>query len=352
MKYALLLLFSLAVENTLAQTAGNGFSLTDRMVPVTDDNIFKSKGYHNWGTSVIKGEDGKYHLFYARWKEKYDYPGWLTRSEIAHATSDKPFGPWKFKEVVLTGRGGNNWDAITAHNPKIKYFEGKYYLYYIATNMGDNSFTNKELGIIGRTGRTHPDWEGLRSNQRTGVAVSNSLNGPWKRMDQPLIEPSGPITTLTVNPAIIQGKDGKYFLIVKGDKPNETGPKRVRDQAIAISDSPIGPFKMQKKPVIDYVDTEDISMWYDNNRDLFYAIFHAQGFIGLVSSTDGLHWDKAEHYVLMEKRINKGDGSILIPDRLERPFVFLENGIPTVLSFAATKDKGSFCVFVPLRPQD
>ncbi|MBT7093458.1 MAG: hypothetical protein HN936_09440, partial [Bacteroidetes bacterium] len=68
---------------------------------------------------------------------------------------------------------------------------------------------------------SHPNWAILRPNQRTGVAVSSSLSGPWTRMEQPLIEPSGPITTLTVNPAITQGKDGKYYLVVKGDKPNE-----------------------------------------------------------------------------------------------------------------------------------
>ena len=37
---------------------------------------------------------------------------------------------------------------------------------------------------------------------KTGVAVAPTINGPWTRMDQPLIEPSGPIPTLTVNPAI------------------------------------------------------------------------------------------------------------------------------------------------------
>lgn len=149
------------------------------------------------------------------------FTGWLTHSEIVHATSKSPSGPWKIKETVLKGRGPGNWDAITVHNPKIKYFEGKYYLYYISTNMGDQSISEKELIETALTGYSHPNWKILRPNQRTGIAVSNSIHGPWTRMDQTLIEPSGPITTLTVNPAIDQGKDGKYYLIVKGDKPNE-----------------------------------------------------------------------------------------------------------------------------------
>ncbi len=41
--------------------------------------------YTIWGTSPIMGEDGKVHLFVARWpcELKVD-PGWRTHSEIAH----------------------------------------------------------------------------------------------------------------------------------------------------------------------------------------------------------------------------------------------------------------------------
>src|SRR5687768_18130661 len=53
-------------------------------------------------SSVIKGEDGKYHMFYSRWshgkREAGDdsmnyifngFKGWCKYSEIAHAVSDK-----------------------------------------------------------------------------------------------------------------------------------------------------------------------------------------------------------------------------------------------------------------------
>ncbi|MBJ6368780.1 alpha-L-fucosidase [Snuella sedimenti] len=320
--------------------------LYDSFKPITSDNVFKTEGYYNWGTSILKGEDGKYHMFYARWKKEYGFLGWLTHSEIAHATSKKPTGPWKFKEVVLEGARNNRWDAITAHNPKIKYFDGKYYLYYIATNLGDKDFTEEELIETAHTGYSHPNWKILRPNQRTGVAVSSSINGPWKRMDVPLIEPSGPITTLTVNPAIDRGGDGNYYLIVKGDKPNEK--RFIRNQAIAISKSPLGPFEIQEKPVIDYIDTEDMSMWYDETRNRFYGVFHAHGFIGMVTSHDGIHWKKANEYVLMPKKVKMTDGSMLVPDRLERPFVYHENGKPKVLSLAAKKGDESYSIFIPI----
>ena len=212
---------------------------------------------------------------------------------------DSPAGPWVYKETVLQSHGEGHWDAITVHNPKIKRFNCKYYLYYVSTNLGDQDYIEQKLVETARTRNAHPLWYVLRPNQRVGVAVATSINGPWERFDQPLIEPSGPITTLTVNPAITQGKDGKFYLIVKGDKPNET--KFVRNQVMAISDSPIGPFKMQTKPVIDYMDTEDVSMWYDNSSDFFYGVFHAHTFIGMISSPDGFNWNKATEYKLMSK---------------------------------------------------
>ena len=342
--FSFLFLFSASI---LAQNKNDDLKFSDNLQSLSEENIFKTEGYYNWCSSIIKGDDGKYHLFYSRWQKKYKFTGWLTHSEVAHAVADSPAGPWQYKEIVLKGRRNGKWDAITVHNPKIKYFEGKYYIYYCSTNLGDKEYTEEELIETCETGYSHPNWKILRPNQRTGVAVSNSINGPWKRMDHALIEPSGPITTLTVNPAIDRGKDGKYYLIVKGDKPNET--RFIRNQAIAISDTPIGPFEIQAKPVIDYLDTEDVSMWYDKKRDYFYGVFHAHTFIGMVSSSDGTNWDKATEYELMKKSIPLKKGGTIKPDRMERPFIFCENSEPKVLSLAVKKGDESFIVFVPIK---
>lgn len=340
------LAFFLSGWDNLSYDARDDLTISNHLQPISEDNIFKTEGYYNWCTSIIRGEDGKYHLFYSRWVKEYSFTAWLTHSEIAHAVADSPGGPWTYRETVLEGRGKEHWDAITAHNPKIKYFEGKYYLYYVSTNLGDVDYTGEDLIETARTGYNHPNWKILRPNQRTGVAVSSSLWGPWERMDHPLIEPSGPITTLTVNPAIDRRGEGLYYLVVKGDKPNET--RFIRNQAVAISDSPAGPFKMQTIPVIDNLDTEDMSIWYDTGRKRFYGVFHAHTFIGMVTSPDGANWGKAEDYVLTPKEIQKHDGSILVPDRLERPFIFLDDNQPKILSLAVKKDDESYCIFIPI----
>ena len=347
MKSVFFFIFLIMVVGLTAQTKPDTLFFKDRLQPLSQDNIFKTEGYYNWCSSIIKTNDGIYHLFYSRWPKKYGFNAWLVHSEVAHAVSENPAGPWEYKETVLSGRGKGFWDAITAHNPKIKFFDGKYYLYYCSTNMGDRDYTEQELNETGRLGGAHPNWGILRPNQRTGVAVAPTINGPWTRMDKPLIEPSGPITTLTVNPAITKGKDGKYYLIVKGDKPGNT--QFIRNQAIAISNSPTGPFEMQPKPVIDYLDTEDMSMWYDAKRDYFYSVFHAHTFIGMVSSPDGINWKKATEYALIPKKLQMTDGTNLVVDRLERPFVYTENDEPQVLSMAVKRGDDSYIVFIQVK---
>ncbi len=318
----------------------------DRLSQVAPENIFQADGYYHWGGSIIKGPEGLYHLYYSRWEKKYSFTGWLTHSEIAHAIGPTPRGPWKFKSTALQGSDPGRWDAITAHNPKIKYFEGRYYLYFISTNMDDLPFDQNLLMEISTEGYEHPHWKVLRENQRTGVATAESLAGPWIRLESPLIQPSGPITTLTVNPAITRGPQGKYHLIVKGDKPNET--RFIRNQAIAVSPSPTGPFVMQDRPVIDDLDTEDVSMWFDETRNQFYGIFHAHSFIGMMNSPDGIHWKKATEYILSHKHIAVNNGDTIFPDRMERPFVYVEGGDPQVLSVAVKKGNDSYLVFIPV----
>lgn len=202
-KFLFLFVGILLVMSTSAQHKNDFLAFKDRLQPISEDNVFRSKEYFNWCSSIIKGDDGKYHLFYSRWPRKYTFLSWLTHSEVAHA----------------------------------------------------------------------------------------------------------------------------------------------------VSNSPAGPFKILDKPVIDYMDTEDMSLWYDTERDYYYGVFHAHTFIGMVSSPDGINWDKANEFVLHQNELNFADGTTVIPDRLERPFVFTEDGEPKVMSLAVKKDDESYIVFIPVKEQ-
>ena len=321
--------------------------LSDKLQSVSEDNVFHDTDYFNWCSSIIKGPDGKYHMFYSRWHKSRGFRGWLTHSTVAHSVSESPSGPYRYVGTVLDFERDNysKDDMITAHNPKIKYFDGKYYLYFISTHM-DSDISDDELRETAKGLSKKQNWNILRKNQRTFVAFSDSLDGKWIVNPENLIEPCGPITTLAVNPAITKGSDNKYYMIIKGDKP---GTKKFeRNQAVAISDYPDRGFKLQPKPVINDWDTEDISMWYDKLTSRFYAVFHAHTYIGMMTSSDGINWEKASDYEVMKKRVEFSD-RVIYPKRLERPFVFIEDNIPIVMSLAVYDKNDSYIITIPLK---
>ena len=95
-------------------------------VAVQDDN------YTFWGCAPIQDQDGKTHLFVARWQEKNVNPAWRKSSEIAHYVSDSPEGPFVFSDIALKGTGKDTWDKYAPHNPEIKKVGKQYVLLYIA----------------------------------------------------------------------------------------------------------------------------------------------------------------------------------------------------------------------------
>ncbi len=323
--------------------------ISDKIRPIGEENIFRDDNYFQWCSSVIRTDDGLYHLCYSKWRRELTFDGgWLTHSIIAYAVSEKPYGPYRYVGTLLDFEKDSYepGEKITAHNPKLKYFDGKYYLYFCSTHS-DRKISNDEMIETARVAYTHPNWKMLRTNQRTFVAVSDSLDKPFKVSETPLIEPSGPITTLTVNPAITKGKDSRYYLIVKGDKPNTD--KFERNQAIAVSDYPDRGFVMQEKPVIQDWDTEDVSMWYDRHTDRYYAVFHAHTYIGMMVSKNGIDWEKAEDFVLTKKKIELRGGGAIVAERLERPFVYAEDGEPVCLSLAVNESNDAYIIFIPLK---
>ena len=69
--------------------------------PVSKQSIFGSETWSHWGGSVVKGNDGRYHMLYSRWPKKLGW-AWVTDSEIAHATAPTPFGPFEHQGDCAT----------------------------------------------------------------------------------------------------------------------------------------------------------------------------------------------------------------------------------------------------------
>lgn len=338
------LIFLLSVTSISVAGPRLDWSLKLGTVPMSAK--FAGEGWTHWGGSLVKGEDGLYHMFYSRWETDLGW-AWVTDSEIAHAVSESPFGPFEFQGVALPPRGAEYWDGLCTHNPTIHKFDGKYYLYYMG-NTGDGVVT-------GTPGKEKLNWV-HRNNQRIGVAVADSPYGPWQRFDEPLIDvsedPDAIDSLMTSNPSITLRPDGGYVMVNKvvGTKrpPPNGGPVL---HGAATSDSPTGPFTKHPEPVFevpgDPFPAEDPYIWYQEGQ--YWAVVkrikreldpgngqsHRVFSLNLYESQDGIHWQAAKNHHVSDRFLHWEDGTVQQLVHLERPQLYIEDGIPKVLLCAA-----------------
>ncbi|MEO0331307.1 MAG: glycoside hydrolase family protein [Bacteroidota bacterium] len=321
-------------------------------------SVFRNDSLSIWGGSLVKGEDGLYHMYYSRWPKRLGW-AWVTDSEIAHAVAESPFGPFKFKDVALGRTNKEAWDGWCTHNPTIHKFDGKYYLYYMG-NTGDGK-------VVGEPGKEQLNWV-HRNNQRIGVAVADNPNGPWKRLDKPVIDITHEDSLthdalMTSNPSVCQRPDGGYLMVYKAvakKLPAPNGGPVVH--MVAISDSPVGPFKKYDQPIFTFegeqFPAEDPYIWHQDGkyRAIVKRMIWEKKIYSLVhyDSEDGIHWNQGKYFDITDRTITWADGKKQRFAHLERPQVFIENGQPVALLCAAdTLDENnvrhSFNVQIPLK---
>lgn len=326
---------------------------------VRKHSAFRSETMSIWGGSLVKGDDDLYHMFYSRWPSDLGW-AWVTDSEIAHAVSKSPFGPFRFKDVALPRRGREFWDGWCTHNPTIHKFGDKYYLYYMG-NTGDGAIT-------GSPGKDRLNWV-HRNNQRIGVAVANSPDGPWVRNERPVLDISdddnAPDALMTSNPSICQRSQGGFLMVYKAvgkEFPMPNGGPVVH--CIATSNSPTGPFVKHDKPIFTFegerFPAEDPYIWFQDGkyRAIVKRIKHegTKRAFSLVhyDSVDGFDWKPAKHHEISQRIVQWEDGTVQQFDHLERPQVHIENGIPIAISCAAdtideNRVRHSFNIQIPLK---
>jgi len=309
--------------------------------PVPASSKFGLDSFMVWCGSAVKGNDGKYYLFYSRWPRASTHQAWVTHSEVAVAVSNKPTGPFKHVKVVLPKRDKKYWDADVTHNPTVYKFGKKYYLYYMG-NYGNG------------------EWWNHRNHQRIGVAVANNPLGPWKRFDKPIIDTSYKSFDhlMAANPAIVKRPDGKYLMIYKGVGEGKMPFGGVVLHGAAIANNPEGPFVKQPNRIFvkDTVKfaAEDPFVWYQQGK--YWAIvkdfkgsFTKAGLsLALFESSDGLDWKPAKNTLVSTVQIPWVDGVKKVT-KLERPQLLIENGIPTVLFCAVYDGDDNYNVAIPLK---
>lgn len=191
----------------------------------SNSGVEPTTGYSTWGGSVVPNADfSEYHMWASmfQWNASLEPPceyggggnntcaGWISNSDVVHAVSNSPGGPYTAVDIALGPRGNivrqancsykggipgyvcgvvqanDYWDALTAHTPGAQRdpVTGYYLIYYMGTMQ---NASNKKAGFPCLTNDTPPQpsdrASGAYCQQRVGLAVSKDPSGPWLRYD-------------------------------------------------------------------------------------------------------------------------------------------------------------------------
>lgn len=286
-------------------------SLLGRMEPAPVDGGLHLDDYYVWGSTVVRGKDGKHHMWATVWPRttaksfaispEGSYYGHTT---ICKAVSDTPEGPYHFEGQVLQPRPGM-FDGISCHNPAVIRYEDQYVLYY-----------------CGYDGQKH-----------VGCALADSPYGPWRRAEASIF----PGRTIDANnPAPCVCPDGSILLIFRADR---------MDLHAAKAPGPDGPYDIVAGPLLDEM-AEDPFVWRQEGGYRMIVEDNAGRYTGarvngaLFRSNDGVSWTAAEPTRAYGHPIVLTDGRE-IHGRQEKPSLLLDDaGRPTHLFLVKAQEVG------------
>jgi hypothetical protein len=285
-------------------------SMKNFIQPAKKNGGFKMDEYFLWCPSVIKVGD-TYHMFASAWPVQYGIAGWTGHSKCIRATSKDLLGPYTFQEVVLEKRDGH-WDNERVHNVKILKSGPKFILFYIST-----------------------------ANE-IGYAVATLITGPWTRSEKMMS---------FSNPAPLIHPDGRVYVF--GRLSVKIDGKDVRTARAATAPDFKGPYTAVAPELINLFpnnyEIEDPTIWWANNQyNVICTDFggHATGKskVGVqYCSKDGIKYELVSKEPLNTKTIIYDDGTSETFNRVERPFVYVdENGLVQAyfLACKTNEDKG------------
>ncbi len=229
-------------------------------------------------SSVLK-VDGKYFVWYTY--SPVNISGKLAPwdlSDLYYASSDDGITWTEHGVAVARGPQGSQ-DHRSAFTTEVFYHEGTFYLIYQAA----------------------ADTQGIFGRNTIAMAQSNSPNGPWTKLNNPILSPTISNTPVfdsnaVHDPCLIQF-NGKFHLYYKGEgnEANICGlgvwnqDKQVK-WGVATSDNPTGPFvKSELNPVTN--TGHEVCIW--KSGDGIAAMLHQDGpeFATLQYAADGLNFN-------------------------------------------------------------
>lgn len=251
------------------------------VLPRFVDNGIEHPDISFWGGNILKGEDGKYHLFVCGWPENSEkgHMQW-PNSIVYHATGKRLHGPYAIQDTIGSG-----------HNPEAFVLnDGRIVVYVI-----------------------------------DGYYIADSVNGPWEYRHFDFNSRNRRIIEGLSNLTFAKRQDGSRLMVCRGG-------------GVWISRTGLSPYnQITEKRVYPAVEGEfeDPVVWRDS---LQYHLI-VNDWLGRIAfyqrSLDGVHWitEQGEAYVPGISRHK--DGKVENWFKYERAKVFQdEEGRPIQMNFA------------------
>ena len=258
-----------------------------------EDTTIKQWCY--WDGQIIKGPEGKYHMFASRWDQAKGHNGW-NGSVAVHAVSDHVNGPYIDQGPCWPENQGGKGHNVTA----LVLPDKTYAIVVSETRPGD-------------------------------VFVSKSLDGPWEFNGSIQVAP---------NEFGRAGRMSNVSIMVRPDGDFEIVP---RSGAILISkDGILGPYTVQGPSVYPKVEglplrnLEDPVVWHSGG--LYHIVVNGWSDRKAyhITSVDGINdWKfRGLAYDPTRDIVRYADGTVNHWNNLERPGVLIEDGHVTHFTLA------------------
>ena len=268
-----------------------------------------------WDGKILKGSDGKYHLYGVHWKYSIGFgppsggsTGWKISTPM-QAVSDNLLGPYIYQSDITPK--GHNVTALVQPDSTYAVFMGEI--------------------VPGQ------------------VWTASSPNGPWTSLGNYATDTNGHTNCgdLSSNATFTLGPDNRYW-----------GTSRAG--CMMSSDKIIGPYKLLTNDTLpdlehgDNQQAEDEVLWYSGgyyhivwnywNVQRAYHIMSKDG-INNWTSTGAAYQGTQSPSNSYSNWLRYTDGTVNHWHNMERPGVYLENGHPAVFTFAVTDtDKNTSAV--------
>jgi hypothetical protein len=254
-----------------------------------EDSTIQKWNY--WDGQIIKGSDGKWHMFASRWDQAKGHNGWFGSCAV-HAVSDDVIGPYRDAGLCWPDNMGGKGHNVTA----LTMPDGKYAITISETRPGE-------------------------------VFASKVLEGPWASLGKMTVADQPRWRASNVTPML--RPDGTYMIVQRSGQ-------------IMISKDIIGPYKVHGPSIypkvkgLSLVNLEDPVAWYSGG--LYHIVVNSWSARKAyhLTSTDGITgWIlRGLAYDPTTDFLRYTDGTVNHWNKIERPAVLLQDGHVTHFTFA------------------